>query len=129
MKNLKDSRGKSLINIVKCYWLGIFKENLEIDEINLVGVNMKFRDEVRRRLEGLELKIDQVLGLMAANNRLEKQNQDLFDRLMSIDWEKYASMSPTVYNRYEQDRSGESVMSPTQDESIIGEILSDEDLK
>ena len=90
---------------------------------------MRFRDEMRRKLEGLELKMDQILGLMAANDRLEKQNSELFDRLMSIDWEKYASMSPDIYNRLSGDSPTESVMSPTQDESIIGEILSDEDLK
>ena len=76
-------------------------------------------------------RIEQLLvGMTEAINtdqRLEKQNERLMDRLMSTDFSSYASHSPDVLNRLEA-TSQLVEASPLEDEGNIGEILSDEEI-
>lgn len=80
-----------------------------------------------KRLEAIELAIIRLINSMDADQRLLDQNKELMDRLMSRNWESYATYSPDVHNRIE---AGEDIESdkPIMDEGNAGEILSDEDL-
>jgi len=64
-----------------------------------------------RAVKALEKRLDQV----------EDQNQILFDRLMAIDWERYATYKPDpVSERY---IPAESPLAPDQDDANAGEML------
>ena len=88
---------------------------------------MSFRKEVRESLSRLEEKMDRLLRLYGNTEGLRDQNEALFDKLIAKDWSEYMD-SPSVEKRASKPPSTEMVMSPSQDESSIGEILSDEEL-
>ena len=77
-------------------------------------------------LERVEKKLDELLLNQGEVGRLSDQNKELFDRLMSIDWEKFA------YLREDKDKSpsdrSQYIYGAESDETNIGEILSDEDI-
>lgn len=77
-------------------------------------------------LESVERKLDELLLDNGQVGRLEEQNNKLFDRLMAVDWEKFA------YLREEKDTGSSNslryIIPPTSDESNIGEVLTDEDI-
>ena len=85
------------------------------------------RDELFIRLIALEEKINMLLNLYGSMERLETQNKELFDRLMARNWEQWAN-SPAVGQMDFGNEKNERVLSPTNDESNIGGILSDEEL-
>jgi len=88
-----------------------------------------WKNIVLGRLKEIEVAIKELTQRLDADERLAAQNADLFDRLMSINWEKYAHLSPDMYTRQGvNEPKREIVLSPTQDEENIGEILSNEDL-
>jgi len=88
-----------------------------------------WKNIVLGRLKEIEVAIKELTQRLDADERLAAQNADLFDRLMSINWEKYAHLSPDMYARQGvNEPKREIVLSPTQDEENIGEILSNEDL-
>lgn len=90
---------------------------------------MGFRQEVRESLKNIEIRLDKIVEQLNTDNRLADQNKDLFDRLMAVNWERYAQLSPDMYNRSVGDHPTETVMSPTTtDEDLIGEIIDNEDL-
>lgn len=91
------------------------------------GNKIKRHDEFLKGLEELERKMDRLLILYGDIDRLQGQNRELFDRLMSRNWEDWA-MSPAVEERLGKPRKGEFVLSPTNDESNAGGILSDDEL-
>jgi len=78
------------------------------------------------RLGRLEGKMDRLIGLYGEVGRLEKQNRELFDRLMSRNWDQWVN-SPAVSEGMGGERES-YVLSPTQDESYIGEALSEEEI-
>lgn len=86
------------------------------------------KKELKEQLVRIEGKIEQLVGLLEKDERLVKQNQDLFDRLMSGSWEKYTQHSPDVYNRIAGEKEKQHKLSPINDEANAGGILSDEDL-
>lgn len=90
---------------------------------------MSFRSEVREALIRLEDKLNilntRIESKSAEITRLEEQNRALFDRLMSIDWEKYINQNP---DRWQSEEQAEVIMSPLTDDNMAGEILSDEDI-
>ena len=88
---------------------------------------MSFRKEVRESLGRLEEKMDWLTKLYGDMSGLRDQNEALFDKLIAKDWGEYMD-SPSVEKRASKPPSTEMVMSPSQDESSIGEILSDEEL-
>lgn len=87
-----------------------------------------WKKRIMEQLTRVEGKVEQLVGLMEKDERLEKQNKDLFDRLMSGSWEKYAQHSPDVYNRLGEKKETQYVLSPLNDEANAGGILSDEEL-
>lgn len=79
------------------------------------------------RLERLEGKMDRLIGLYGEVGRLEKQNRELFDRLMARNWDQWVN-SPAVSEGLGGEERESYVLSPTQDESNVGEALSDEEI-
>lgn len=57
--------------------------------------------------------------------RLEDQNKQLLNRLMAVNFEKYATYAPENIG---DSKPTEVVVSPITDENNAGEILSDEEL-
>lgn len=88
---------------------------------------MTFRNEMRLRLTQIEKKMDRLINLCGEAERLKEQNEALFDKLMAKDWGEYSS-SPTVVNREVVLKKEEIPLSPSFDESSIGEVLTDEDI-
>lgn len=88
---------------------------------------MGFRKEVREKLEKLEEKVDWLVEVLGEESRLVKQNEALFDKLMARNWEEYQA-SPSMQNREETMVKHQMPLLPKQDESSIGEILSDEEI-
>lgn len=90
----------------------------------------KFKREVLKKLEQINSDIGFLKGALLQRDgeigRLERQNRDLMDRIMSIKWESYINQSP---DRWEATgKHTETDSSPLTDEQYIGEILADEDL-
>ena len=88
---------------------------------------MSFRKEVREALGRLEKKMDQLIDFYGEIERLKEQNEALFDKLMAKNWGEYSS-SPTAVNREIMVEKEEAVLSPSYDESSIGEVLTNEDI-
>ena len=90
---------------------------------------MGFRKDVKEALGRLEYKLNtlntKIESKSAEIMRLEEQNKRLFDRLMSIDWEKYINQNP---DRWEDRSKTEVITSPLTDDNMAGEILSDEEI-
>ena len=88
---------------------------------------MTFKNEMRLRLANLERKMDQLVNLYGTMEGLKEQNEALFDKLIAKDWGEYSS-SPSVTKREDVLLPTERVISPVQDESNIGEALTDEEI-
>lgn len=88
---------------------------------------MSFKKDTKARLERLEDKMDQLIEIYGEAERLKEQNEALFDRLMSRNWDEYNS-SPSASNRLTLNKSEPMILSPSQDEASIGEVFSDEEL-
>jgi len=88
---------------------------------------MSFKKDTMARLERLEDKMDQLIEIYGEAERLKEQNEALFDRLMSRNWDEYNS-SPSASNRIKRDKSDPIVLSPSQDEASVGGIFTDEEL-
>ena len=91
---------------------------------------MNFKFEVKERLNRIDMRLNRILEILNGKpteiTRLEKQNKDLMDRFMAIDFEKYISMTP---DRWESAGKKAAVdISPLTDISMAGEILSQEDI-
>jgi len=91
---------------------------------------MSFRKDILERLNHIEAMMRQMQKTMASIGtgevkRLEEQNKQLFNRLMSIDFEKYVHMAPENWDSKPTQTFEDS---PLTDESNAGEILSDEDI-
>lgn len=89
---------------------------------------MSFRKEIREKLAKLEGKMDQLISFYGTMKDLEEQNERLFDKLMTRNWEEYGA-TPTVLNREEERPFVEKPFSVLQDESIVGEVLSKEEIE
>ena len=88
---------------------------------------MSFRKEVRETLKRLEKKMDRLTSLYGDAERLKEQNETLFDKLMAKNWDEYSS-SPTMVNRELVVKKEDIPLSPSFDESSIGEVLTNEDI-
>jgi hypothetical protein len=90
---------------------------------------MGFRKDVEKRLADIETVLIRLTRSVekrtAEVERLEKQNEKLFNRLMTIDFEKYALYAP----ENQPERKTETVLSPFSDENMAGEIIDDEKLR
>lgn len=89
----------------------------------------KFKREVLENLEKIKSDMGFLKGALLQRDgeieRLERQNKDLMDRIMSIRFEDYINMTP---DRWDSPKREEVDMSPLTDENMAGEILSDEDI-
>jgi len=88
---------------------------------------MSFKKNVTARLERLEDKMDQLIEIYGEAERLKEQNEALFDRLMSRNWDEYY-LSPSASNRLKRDRPEPTVLLPSQDEASIGGVFTNEEL-
>jgi len=88
---------------------------------------MGFRKEMREGMKELFRKMDELTKLYGTMEGLKEQNEQLFDKLIAKDWGEYSS-SPSVVNREEELLPTEKPLLPSQDEAMIGEILSDEEI-
>lgn len=77
-------------------------------------------DKVDRLLDMVEGDGRAVAVLERRLEQVEAQNSQLFDRLMSIDWEKYAMLKPETGEAYMTPERG---MDEDEDEANAGEIL------
>lgn len=89
----------------------------------------KFKRKTEERLVRLEASMSILKRALADKDkeveRLERQNKDLMDRFMATKWETYVNQNP---DRWDSGAKHEIVMSPLNDLSNAGEILSDEDI-
>jgi hypothetical protein len=74
---------------------------------------------VQRVLDYVEGESRAVVALERRLERLEKQNGELFDRLMARDWESFASFRPEESTRHE----ARFTYDPAADDVNAGEIL------
>jgi len=88
---------------------------------------MGFRKEMRENFKELFAKMDRLVNLYGTMDGLKEQNEALFDKLMARNWEEYTS-SPSMMNRETLPEKKETILSPSFDESSIGEILSEEEI-
>jgi len=88
---------------------------------------MSFKKDTKARLARLEDKMDQLIEIYGEAERLKEQNEALFDRLMSRNWDEYY-LSPSASNRIKQHMTEPTVLSPSQDEASIGGVFTDEEL-
>jgi len=89
---------------------------------------MSFKKNVLEKLKNIEDKLGRLYLIINNDRSVMKQNQDLFDRLMSIKWEEYAIRSPEIFNRIEESKGTSNPVDPLSDENLIGEIIADEEL-
>jgi len=85
------------------------------------------KEDLFKRLIALEEKMNILLNFYGSVERLERQNKELFDRLMARNWDQWVN-SPAVAQMDFGKTNTEYVLSPTNDEGNIGGILSDEEL-
>lgn len=83
--------------------------------------------ELGERLKRIEVVLAELLKLETLTTRLEKQNGELFDRLMARNWDQWAT-SPAVEAKLSGVEAPNYAIEPTQDEANIGETLTDEEL-
>jgi len=79
------------------------------------------REKVERILDMVEGEGRAVVMLEARMKVLEDQNQQLFDRLMAVDWEKYAMFRPDKADATYHPM--EAPLAEVQLEDNAGEIL------
>jgi uncharacterized coiled-coil protein SlyX len=98
---------------------------------------MSFKKDTEKRLTLLEKSLALMEGQVKAFGqilvakekeveRLAKQNNDLMNRFMATKWEQYALNNPEHFKDTEQPIFED--YSPLTDESMAGEVLTDEDL-
>lgn len=89
----------------------------------------RFKRKVLDNLEKIRSDMGFLKGALLQRDgeieRLEKQNKDLMDRIMSIKFEDYINMTP---DRWDSPKREEVDTSPLTDDNMAGEILSDEEL-
>lgn len=82
--------------------------------------------KLMEKLSVVERKLERMTNLVNADQRMAEQNERLLDRLMSRNWEAYATYRPDD-SKPDKGDTGD-ILTPTNDEASIGEILSDEEL-
>lgn len=88
---------------------------------------MGFRKEVRERLGKVEVLLETILAKFEADERLVGQNKELFDRLISRNWDEFWK-SPTGTKEMEKTEMVMTPQSPLQDEDMVGRIVTDEEI-
>ena len=79
---------------------------------------MRFRAEVRERLDEISRRLDEQLDAEKEIERLVAQNKDLMDRLMSRNFETLMTYQPT-----EAGQLATGKLAADEDEQNAGEIL------
>lgn len=86
-------------------------------------------NKIAQELTQIRVELDNSAFLRSLIALLQKQNDALFDKLMSRNWDQWGQ-TPSVAQRIGESDTGLTyVISPTQNEDNAGGILGDDDLK